>query len=616
MYLKYLFVEGFKSFPEPSGLELDPGVCVFVGGNGTGKSNLTDAVAWVLGESDLSALRCRTADDLVFAGSDELLPMAAGTVVAVLDHRPARVKLEGLSMDACKHGHAATHTRDLPEGALTISRSIDAVGIERFRVDGVETTFEGMRTALAGLGLGSTPVSVIRQGELERLVLLDPRARRRVIEEAIGIPELGRRHDELAAELAALRLHREHLLGEGEEAVQQSTVLELDSLSVERAKALHDRLQFLRAQAVVMAVGGTSGDAPGASDLLATLGLPADPQGLPADPQGLPADPPEWAELRAAIAACDAQLQEIGPVNTRAHLDLEAARTHLADLERRSVAAEAASDALHTRARELEAQMNEIFQEALARVEDRFRSYYELLAPGGEASLPLVSGETGAGVDIMVRPPGKVLDRVDTLSGGERSLASLSLALAVFQEFDSPFFVLDEVEPALDDTNIRRLQAVLDAVADGRQLLVVSHQQRAKETGDVVFGVERNLDGASQVKFRFEPGTRRLDVFRRTWTTDSLRRAPGERSTAAPGLAADAPVRSRVMAGGGGSPTQASLIEIRGPRSGPTGYRQREDGPWEGIWESMGNPDSTGRKQEELVPPSIDGDDPPAKTCC
>jgi hypothetical protein len=186
----------------------------------------------------------------------------------------------------------------------------------------------------------------------------------------------------------------------------------------------------------------------------------------------------------------------------------------------------------------------------------------------------------------------------------------------VFQENDSPFFVLDEVEPALDDTNIRRLQAVLDSVADGRQLLVVSHQQRAKETGDAVFGVERNLDGASQVKFRFEPRTRRLDVFRRTWTTDSLRRSPGGRANAAPGLAEDAPVRSRVTAGGAGSPTQASLVEIRGPRSGPTGYRPREDGPWEGVWESLGNPDSTGVVDENPTAPALDVEDPPAKTCC
>ncbi len=611
MYLKYLFVEGFKSFPEPSGLELDPGVCVFVGGNGTGKSNLTDAVAWVLGENDLSVLRCRTADDLVFAGSDELLPMASGAVIAVLDHRPARVKLEGLSMDACKHGHAARHTRELPEGAITIARQIDAAGFERFHIDGVETTAEAVRTALADLGVAFPPVSVIRQGELERLLLLDPRARRRVIEEAVGIPELGRRHDKLAGEIAAVRLQQEHLLGEQEEVAQHAATLEAAALSGERARALEAGLESLRAQAVMMAVPRADGDSIAAADLLEALGLPACQDGAPAGSA-------DWAELRAAIAACDAHLQDIGPVNTRAGADLETAQTHLADIEQRLAGAAETADTLEGRARGLEAHMADVFQEALGRVEHRFRSYYELLAPGGEASLPLVEGEGGRGVDIMVRPPGKIVDRVSALSGGERSLAALSLALAVFQENDSPFFVLDEVEPALDDTNIRRLQAVLDSVADGRQLLMVSHQQRAKETGDAVFGVERNLDGASQVKFRFEPHTRRLDVFRRTWTTDSLRRPAGERVNTAPGLAADAPVRSRVTAGGSGSPTQASLIEIRGPRSGPAGYRPREDGPWEGVWESLGNPDSTGVGEDDPAnpAPALDVDDPPAKTCC
>lgn len=607
MYLKHLFVEGFKSFPEPSGLELDPGVCVFVGGNGTGKSNLTDAVAWVLGEGDLAALRCRTTDDLVFAGSDELLPMAAGTVIAVLDHRPERVKTRGLSMEACKHGHAATHSRDLPEGALTIARSIDAAGVERFHLDGVEVTPGRIQAALAERGVSHPPVSVIRQGELERLLLLDPRARRRAIEEAAGVPELGRRHDELASEFTGARLQLEHLLGEREEVAQQTAALAAEAGAAERAQTLRARLGALRAQAVVAALPGTPDrDAPGASELLEVLGLRTGDDPAPA----------EWQELRAAVAQCDTELRAIGPVNTRASADLDAARARLADLERRLAAAQAAAADLEARTHELEARMAEVFRQALARVEERFRSYYALLAPGGEASLALVQGDGGPGVDIMVRPPGKVLDRVSSLSGGERSLAALSLALAVFQEYDSPFFVLDEVEPALDDTNIRRLQAVLDSVANDRQLLVVSHQQRAKETGDVVFGVERNLDGASQVKFRFEPGTRRLDVFRRTWTSDALRRSPGGRAGAAPGLAADAPVRSRVMAGGGGSPAQASLIEIRGPRSGPSGYRRREDGPWEGVWESLGNPDSTGRAEDSADAPADDRDDPPGKTCC
>src|SRR5680860_620250 len=97
--------------------------------------------------------------------------------------------------------------------------------------------------------------------------------------------------------------------------------------------------------------------------------------------------------------------------------------------------------------------------------EEEIHNVLPLLAPGGKADLTLVSGpeavgtedECREGVEVFVRPPGKSLDRVDSLSGGERSLAGLALALAVFQEGESPLFVLDEVEPALDDSNIRRV---------------------------------------------------------------------------------------------------------------------------------------------------------------
>ena len=104
------------------------------------------------------------------------------------------------------------------------------------------------------------------------------------------------------------------------------------------------------------------------------------------------------------------------------------------------------------------------FSAATARIDARFRRYYALLAPDGEAALRVVPDDDDgpSGVEVVARPPGKVLDRVDVLSGGERSLAALSFALALFQETPAPFFILDEVEPALDDSNIRRLQAVLE----------------------------------------------------------------------------------------------------------------------------------------------------------
>lgn len=613
MYLKYLFVEGFKSFPEPSGLELQQGVCVFVGANGTGKSNLTDAVSWALGENDLTRLRCRSAEDLVFAGSEELLPMESCEVTLVLDPRPKRLRLAGLPPEACKHGHAANHTRDVPEGALTITRRADRGGNTSFMLDGVEASAADVRARLTDLGVGTPPVSAIRQGELDRLLLLNPEERRRLIEEAVGIPELGLQHGRLCSERAAALMQRERMIGERTEASERMAFLELEARSLERQQELEAEQAALRAEVVRRAIPSDAlagpASAPKGTELLELLGLSAaaDARSSDAETEDERSDP--WPSLRSKLESCATRLGALGPLNARAADDLAAAEAHVAEIDRLLAHGDAQAASLQEHIRSLESAMAEMFAEGLKRIERRFRSHYRVLAPGGEASLPAVESSDGPGVDVLVRPPEKVLESVSVLSGGERSLAALSLALAVFQEFDSPIFILDEVEPALDDTNIRRVQAVLDSVADSRQLLVVSHQQRAKETGDVVFGIERNLDGASQVKYRFEPQTRRLDIFRRTWSSQALRRSPGDSVAGTPGTLSDAPGKGRAMAGAGGSPTQATLTEARRTAGGPKGYRPPEDGPWKGVWELLGNPDSTGTS-----PP--DDEDPPGKTCC
>lgn len=585
MYLKHVAVEGFKSFPEWNGLELPAGTCILVGANGTGKSNLSDALTWVLGESDLETLRVRTPDELVFAGSEELLPMKAAQVTVVFDRRPAREKGEALPAGVCKHGHAATHDGTIPTGALAITRRVVADGREEYMVDGREVTEAQVRAALHRVDISSPPVAVVRQGELERLLFLEPDARRRELEKAAGIPELTQQRTELTARSDALNLQFEHLQGEREEAQLRLAELEREAARAERVEALHDRLAALQG-ALLAATYRPSSDGPQLETVLQALDLPA-PR---ATSTAL------WRHTLAQLERSRQALTAAGLANPRAGADCEAMRAHLTGLTRRLEDTRAAKAEIEAGMAALDADVAEAFAAVLTRVEKRFHTYYGLLAPGGEAALPLVEAATAGGapgVDVVARPPGKLLDRVTVLSGGERSLAALSFALALFQESPAPIFVLDEVEPALDDTNIRRLQAVLDLVADERQIVMVSHQQRAKETGDVVFGVERNLHGASQVKFRYEPRTRRLEIFRRPWTDERLRRFPVAPAGAAPGLAAGAPARSSGLLGGGGSPTQAAFLEVRGPGSGPNRYRKRGDGPWEGIWEALGNPDST-----------------------
>jgi hypothetical protein len=137
--------------------------------------------------------------------------------------------------------------------------------------------------------------------------------------------------------------------------------------------------------------------------------------------------------------------------------------------------------------------------------------------PGGRAELPLdlSGGPAQAGLDVRVAFPASGFERLEALSGGQRAMVAFALGLALFMETPARLVVLDEVEPALDDSNLRRFNDLLHEVADTRQVVVVSHQRRTKDVGDVVFGVDVTGNGASLLHYRFEPATKRLIVFGR-----------------------------------------------------------------------------------------------------
>lgn len=151
--------------------------------------------------------------------------------------------------------------------------------------------------------------------------------------------------------------------------------------------------------------------------------------------------------------------------------------------------------------REVDARVEQVFTEAYADVEKAFDATFARLFPGGEGRLVLTdpSDMLATGVEVEARPPGKKVKRLSLLSGGERSLVAVAFLVALFKARPSPFYILDEVEAALDDTNLGRLLEIYEELRENSQLLVITHQKRTMEVGDALYGVTMRGDGVSAV---------------------------------------------------------------------------------------------------------------------
>jgi chromosome segregation protein len=150
---------------------------------------------------------------------------------------------------------------------------------------------------------------------------------------------------------------------------------------------------------------------------------------------------------------------------------------------------------------DVDSRVEQVFAEAYADVEVAFARVFARLFPGGEGRLVLT--EPGnwltTGVDVEARPPGKKVKRLSLLSGGERSLVAVAFLVSLFLARPSPFYILDEVEAALDDTNLGRLLEIYEELRVSSQLLVITHQKRTMEVADALYGVTMRGDGVSAV---------------------------------------------------------------------------------------------------------------------
>ncbi|MDE0546883.1 chromosome segregation protein SMC [Microbacterium sp. C7(2022)] len=150
---------------------------------------------------------------------------------------------------------------------------------------------------------------------------------------------------------------------------------------------------------------------------------------------------------------------------------------------------------------ELDERMQVIFLAAFEDTKIAFNEVFPVLFPGGSGSIALTNPEDPltTGIEVSVRPVGKKIERLSLLSGGERSLAAVALLTAIFKARPSPFYILDEVEAALDDANLGRLLGVFEQLRESSQLIVITHQKRTMEIADALYGVSMRQDGVSAV---------------------------------------------------------------------------------------------------------------------
>jgi chromosome segregation protein len=330
---------------------------------------------------------------------------------------------------------------------------------------------------------------------------------------------VGARHLELAEELTA------------DEAVGERTAAELRACAQEEV-SLQARLRTA-SEGVTTAEVAAQQVRDAAADAQHELEDVARKLGLAAEPADEALEPERRLDLQARIERLARRRESLGPVNPLAKQEYDEAIAHVEDLEAQRADLEAALTELKGLIKETDRRIRESFEQTFEAAAKNFEEVVQHLFPGGRGRLrlvhpegprPVLGGETvdraeaaqaeaaepdvdeseapdpgEPGVEVEVTPAGKTMKRLSLMSGGEKSLVALAFMFAVFLARPCPFYILDEVEAALDDLNIDRFLQLVGKFSDRAQFVIVTHQKRTMDAADTLYGVSMGADGVSRV---------------------------------------------------------------------------------------------------------------------
>jgi len=222
---------------------------------------------------------------------------------------------------------------------------------------------------------------------------------------------------------------------------------------------------------------------------------PSDLHALEPFPEG------DQADAIERVAALERRMRSLGGINPMAQEEYTELDERAKFLQGQMDDLRASRRDLMTIVREVDATIVTEFSSAFADVAREFEGVFQRLFPGGHAGMTLVDPDDplASGIEIEARPAGKRVSKLSLLSGGERSLVALAFLFSIFRARPSPFYLLDEVEAALDDVNLSRFLGLVADLKEGAQVLIVTHQKRTMEAADVLYGVSMGPEGVSRV---------------------------------------------------------------------------------------------------------------------